>query len=85
MIKRDMGGWRLVSLFFRYSSLHSIFVCCICGSFFCFRSMYIRFYFTFLTLRWIDDEDCLGADTVDVEFTITLLLQRMCSMREAVS
>ena len=34
--------------------------------------MYIRFYFTFLTLRWIDNDDGPSADTVDTEFTITL-------------
>ena len=37
--------------------------------------VYIRFYFSFLTL-WTDDEDGPNVDTVDTEFTIT-----MCSMR----
>ena len=50
----------------------------------CFRSIYIRFYFTFLTMRWIENEDGPSADAVYVEFTITLL-QKMCLMREVVS
>ena len=36
--------------------------------------IYPFFYFSFMTLRWIDDEDVPSADTVDADVAITLLL-----------
>ena len=67
-----VGGW-----FFFDIQVCILFLCVVYAvHFFCFRSIYIRFYFSFLTLWWIDNEDGPNVNTVDTEFTMMMCLMR---------
>ena len=77
-----IGSWEAETGFSFFDIQVCILFLCIVYAvpFSCFRSIYIRLYFTFLTLRWIDDEDGLSADTAAAHVAITLGTSGMYSM-----